>query len=71
MLTAEEASREGLDLQLTAALGTKWAHAVNIRLVLESLSGTVFRSACQFQYFTELEQASLNKYKNLTERCAR
>ncbi|KAG0614936.1 hypothetical protein M758_5G002000 [Ceratodon purpureus] len=38
-LTAEEASQEGLDLQLTAALGTKWAHAVNIRLVLESLSG--------------------------------
>lgn len=44
MLAAEAASREGLDLQLTAALGTKWAHAVNIRLVLESISGIVFRS---------------------------
>lgn len=58
MLTAGEATLEGLDLQLTAALGTKWAHAVNIRLVLESLSGTVFRSASQLEYFTELEQAS-------------
>ena len=26
---------------LTAALGTKWAHCVNIRLVLEILSGTL------------------------------
>ena len=41
MLTPETASLEGLDLQLTAALGTKWAHAVNIRLVLESISGIV------------------------------
>lgn len=40
MLTGEAVNKEGLELQLTAALGTKWAHSVNIRLVLESLSGT-------------------------------
>lgn len=40
MRATETANGEGLDLQLTAALGTKWSHAVNIRLVLESLSGT-------------------------------
>lgn len=38
--TLDAVSKEGLELQLTAALGTKWAHSVNIRLVLESFSGT-------------------------------
>lgn len=45
MRATETANGEGLDLQLTAALGTKWSHAVNIRLVLESLSGTSLRVA--------------------------
>ncbi len=31
---------DGPELQLTAALGTKWAHSVNIRLIMESISGS-------------------------------
>lgn len=49
VLPAEAASEEGLDLQLTAALGTKWAHAVNIRLVLESISGIGMIVSCQHE----------------------
>jgi RAD51-like protein 1 len=30
---------DGPEHQLTAALGTKWAHSVNIRLIMESISG--------------------------------
>jgi hypothetical protein len=30
---------DGPEVQLTAALGTKWAHSVNIRLIMESISG--------------------------------
>ncbi|CAM6045810.1 unnamed protein product [Sphagnum compactum] len=33
---------DGPELQLTAALGTKWAHSVNIRLIMESISGERF-----------------------------
>ncbi|KAJ7285486.1 hypothetical protein O6H91_Y330500 [Diphasiastrum complanatum] len=32
-------AHEGIDLQLRAALGTKWAHAVNIRLIFEYSEG--------------------------------
>jgi RAD51-like protein 1 len=33
---------DGPEHQLTAALGTKWAHSVNIRLIMESISGERF-----------------------------
>lgn len=33
---------DGPEVQLTAALGTKWAHSVNIRLIMESISGERF-----------------------------
>ena len=32
---------------LTAALGTMWAHAVNTRLVLESVADTRYIKVCQ------------------------
>ncbi|MCO5570995.1 hypothetical protein L7F22_024726 [Adiantum nelumboides] len=41
-LTSNQKSLEDPELQLTAALGTSWAHSVNIRLILESLSGQRF-----------------------------
>ncbi|KAI5075109.1 hypothetical protein GOP47_0009185 [Adiantum capillus-veneris] len=41
-MTSNQRSLEDPELQLTAALGTSWAHSVNIRLILESLSGQRF-----------------------------
>ena len=39
-----ETCQEDSEAHLTAALGTSWAHAVNIRLILESLSGELLLS---------------------------
>ena len=41
-----ETCQEDSEAHLTAALGTSWAHAVNIRLILESLSGEYVAFLC-------------------------
>lgn len=56
---ADAMFQEDPELQLTAALGTSWAHSVNIRLIMESLSGQRFMKVAK----SPMSAISLHPYK--------